>query len=101
MKKAIFGITAILALTTTPALASDGKRDGKIPGDSRASGQTRSMAEDATLAAGERGEVKVARAETTATSSSAAGSSMRSIDVNASHAERWLVEREGYRDGGY
>jgi hypothetical protein len=28
-------------------------------------------------------------------------SRMNPIDVNRPHAERWLLEREGYRDGGY
>ena len=99
MKKTIFGIATVLALTTTSAFAGNEKPSEKSSGDARISKDGPSRSKGVTAIASGRGEVRVARADAGTTGSSS--SDMRAVDVNASHAERWLVERDGYRDGGY
>lgn len=89
MSKAIFGITAAVALAMSPAWAGDEKSDEKATGDTVASTETRKVSHDESAAANIV-EVASARREMT-----------ESKEVRASHDERWLREREGYRDGGY
>ena len=101
MKKTIFGIATVLALTTTSAFAGNEKPIEKSSGDARISKDGPSRSKGVTAIASGRGEVRVARADAGTTGSSSSSSDMRAVDVNASHAERWLVERDGYRDGGY
>lgn len=99
MTKAMFGIAAALAMMTTPAWAED---DGSKKQSSRD-----------TVAVSERSGKTVAkvakhsvdeRATASGTGSAAqagTGSAEASSRDASSHEARWLVEREGYRDGGY
>ena len=100
MKKAIVGIAAVLALTTTTS-ARDAKTMDKASSDS-SSRVTAIKSKGAAEPASSSGTIRVARARTDSSSgTSSSRSKMNQIDPNSSHAERWLVEREGYRDGGY
>jgi hypothetical protein len=100
MTKAMFGIAAALALVMTPAWAGDEKSDEKATRDTVASSEragksmTKVASHSARKSASERDAGSVAQAGT-------GNGKADSSDAEASHAERWLVEREGYRDGGY
>jgi hypothetical protein len=89
MSKAMFGIAATVALAMSSAWAGDEKSDEKATGDTVASRESRKVSHDET-AAGNIVEVASDRRVMT-----------ESKEVRASHDERWLREREGYRDGGY
>ena len=90
MSKAMFGIVAGLALTMSTAWAGDEKAKEKAGSDPAATQESREVGKRGELAAG--GVVQVASDHRPMTESK---------DVRASHEERWIVEREGYRDGGY
>jgi hypothetical protein len=92
MSKRTFGIVAGLALTVSPAWAGDEKPEAKVVDESAASESAASLesTKASESAAGRVIEVASARRALT-----------ESKDVRASHEERWLLEREGYRDGGY
>lgn len=100
MKKAIVGIAAVLALTTTTS-ARDAKGMEKASSNSSASRVTTIESKGVTGPASSSGAIRVARARTDSSSTDRSSGKMSQIDPNSSHAERWLVEREGYRDGGY
>jgi hypothetical protein len=87
MLKGTFGIVAGLALTLSPAWAGDEKPKAKAAGESGATVKSAKASESAT-----GGVVEVASARRALTESK---------DVRASHEARWLIERQGYRDGGY
>jgi hypothetical protein len=93
MTKAMFGIATALALVMSSAWASDEKSEGKAAGgtvakvakadmESESKGVTDSGTGSAAEPSGDRAATNEAEAK-------------------AAHEERWLREREGYRDGGY
>jgi hypothetical protein len=94
MKNVIFGIATVLALTATSAYARDAKVIEKVASDTSARADSPRKSKGATGTVITSSDVRVARASTTS-------SKARPIDVNGSPADRWLIEREGYRDGGY
>jgi hypothetical protein len=94
MRKAIVGIAAVLALTTTTASAGDAKRIEKVASDTSARADSSRKSKGMIETVSKSSDVRVAQASTDS-------SKTRAIDVNGSPADRWLVEREGYRDGGY
>lgn len=94
MKTTIVGIAAVLALTTTTASARDIKGIEKVAAKTSASPDTARKSKDVTKTVATSSNVTVAQA-------GAGNVKKNPVDVSASHAERWLVEREGYRDGGY
>jgi hypothetical protein len=100
MTKAMFGIAGALALTVAPAWARDVKADEKAARDTV--GSTESASKSVTRVAMKRASKSVSEGGTGSAAPAAGGSAKAgAIDVTAPAAERWLVEREGYRDGGY
>jgi hypothetical protein len=87
MLKGTFGIVAGLALTLSPAWAGDEKPKAKAADKSAATVKSAKATESAT-----GGVVEVA---------SARRALAESKEVRTSHEARWMIEREGYRDGGY
>jgi hypothetical protein len=91
MSKALFGIAAAMALATSPAWAGDEKSDEKAASHTVASTESVAKSESVTQSATDSA-VEAGRAS---------GTMKESNEVRASFEERWLREREGYRDGGY
>ncbi len=92
MSKALFGIAAALALTTSPAWAGDEKPSMKATSHTVASRQGTSTSEGKDKGKGNRATGRVT------------GSDSGAVESNGSRPfdqERWLREREGLRDGGY
>ncbi len=87
MSKAMFGIATALALAMSPAWAGDEKSDERAASDTVASRESESVSKSATDSVVEAGRDS--------------GTMKESNEVRASYDERWLREREGYRDGGY
>ncbi len=91
MSKAMFAVAAALALAVSPAWAGDEKSDEKATSGAVATtkhkAKAKSASEGATVRVTEAGRDSATMKE--------------SNKVRASHEERWLREREGYRDGGY
>jgi hypothetical protein len=100
MRKAMYGMAGALAVAIAPAWASDVSAGEKGTGNAAASRESTRMA--AKTAAPKRVSKGVSEGGTgSAVPAANDGVELQPIDVNAPHAERWLVEREGYRDGGY
>jgi hypothetical protein len=91
MSKAMFGIATALALAMSPAWAGDEKSDEKAASDTVASRESKS--ESVSVSKSATGSVVEAGRDS--------GTMKESTEVRASYDERWLREREGYRDGGY
>lgn len=96
MSKATFGIAAAVGLAISPAWAGDEKSDDKSTSDAGASSASERVGQ------GESATFSVVDA------SHDSGTMKESTEVRASQDEsksseneRWLREREGYRDGGY
>jgi hypothetical protein len=88
----MFGIAAALGLAISPAWAGDEKSEEKAASDtvaSKESGKSKSVSERESAT----GIVVEAGRDS--------GTMRESNEVRASSDERWLREREGYRDGGY
>jgi hypothetical protein len=99
MTKAIYGMAGALALSISPAWAADAKVEKGARGDVAAKASTARVVAKATAA---KGASKGASEGGTGSGAAEGGEArMNPIDVNLPHAERWLLEREGYRDGGY
>jgi hypothetical protein len=99
MAKAIrFGVAAGLALTASaPAWAGDEKAEEKAARGEATTSERASA--DRSKPTGDKGAG--AEAGMGSRSPEAATVVKASYDVKASRNERWLQEREGYRDGGY
>jgi hypothetical protein len=91
MSKRTFGIVAGLALTVSPAWAGDEKPEAKVVDESAASKSVATL--ESTKASESAGSVIEVASDRRALT--------ESKEVRASHEERWMLEREGYRDGGY
>lgn len=96
MSKAMWGIGTALALAISPAWAGDEKSDEQSASDAGASTASERVGQ------GESATFSVVDA------SHDSGTMKESTEVRASQEEartseneRWLREREGYRDGGY
>jgi hypothetical protein len=98
MTKAMFGVAGALALTIAPAWAEDVKSDEKAAVDTAAAAERTNVTR--TAMKGESKRVAEGGAASAAPAASGSGTA-EPIDVTLPDAERWLVEREGYRDGGY
>jgi hypothetical protein len=97
MRKAIFGIASVLALTTAAYAqsGSDAKPISKVARQTSASSESTAKTRVAARSAPMQHRSAAAAEKRT---DSVRGNP---VDVNASAADRWLAEREGYRDGGY
>jgi hypothetical protein len=97
MRKVICAV-AVLTITASSAWAGEAKRIERAARST--SGSSASAAAEDVRGGGDRAS---SRGEAR---SASRGDAVRDDDArprtpDASHAERWLVEREGYRDGGY
>lgn len=90
MSKAMIGIVAGLALTLSTAWAGEKSTNEKGRSAAVAGQESGKVSQRGELARG--GVVQVASDRRAMTESK---------EVRASHEERWIKEREGYRDGGY
>ena len=99
MSKAIrFGVAAGLALTASaPAWAGDEKAGEKAARDKATTGE-RASADTSKPTSGKGAGVEAGMGSRSPGDATVVKAS---YDVKASRNERWLREREGYRDGGY
>jgi hypothetical protein len=94
MSKAMFVVAAALGLAVSPAWAGEEKSDERAASDTVARPEEESASKNVSVTDGPTAVVVEAGRD---------GATMKeSNEVRASHDEqRWLREREGYRDGGY
>lgn len=96
MSRTMIGIAAVLALIMSQAWAGDEQGEDEQAATDAAASST--VAEEGAA----EGVTRTATAtEAEVEASRGRGAMTESSGVRASHEERWLREREGYRDGGY
>ena len=91
MSKAMFGVATVLALAMSPAWAGDEKA-----GDEAARKPTVANAETKSESVTESGNVSVIEAGRDSVTMKESAEVRAALDE-----QRWIREREGYRDGGY
>lgn len=96
MSKAMFGFGAALVLAMSTAWAGDEKSDEKA-----ASGNTVAASDTVASRQNESKSVSKSSTDSVIEAGRDSGAMKESNEVRASFDERWLREREGYRDGGY